>query len=33
LYFTWLVGIGFAVLAGVVSALWLEAQEEQKKSD
>jgi cyd operon protein YbgT len=26
-YFTWVLGLGFAVLFAVVNALWLEAQE------
>lgn len=26
-YFTWVLGIGFAVLFAIVNALWLEAQE------
>jgi cyd operon protein YbgT len=28
-YFTWILGLGFAVLLAVVNALWLEAQETQ----
>ncbi|MDD5176815.1 MAG: cytochrome bd-I oxidase subunit CydX [Sterolibacterium sp.] len=31
-YFSWILGLGFAVLLAVVNALWLEAQEEQKAS-
>ncbi len=31
-YFTWILGLGFAVLLAVVNALWLEAQEDQKTS-
>ncbi|HQX05825.1 cytochrome bd-I oxidase subunit CydX [Zoogloea sp.] len=27
-YFTWVLGLGFAVLLALVNALWLEAQEE-----
>ena len=27
-YFTWILGIGFAVLLAVVNALWLEAQDD-----
>jgi cyd operon protein YbgT len=27
-YFTWVLGLGFAVLLSVVNALWLEAQDE-----
>ena len=30
-YFTWLLGLGFAVLVGIVSALWLEAQDANEK--
>ena len=32
-YFSWILGLGFAVLLAVVNALWLEAeaQEEQSK--
>ncbi|WP_306607817.1 cytochrome bd-I oxidase subunit CydX [Azonexus sp.] len=30
-YFTWILGLGFALLLAVVNALWYEAQEE--KSD
>lgn len=26
-YFTWVLGLGFAVLFAIVNALWLEAQE------
>jgi cyd operon protein YbgT len=26
-YFTWILGLGFAVLLSIVNALWLEAQE------
>ncbi|MDD2989493.1 MAG: cytochrome bd-I oxidase subunit CydX [Zoogloea sp.] len=26
-YFTWVLGLGFAVLLALVNALWLEAQE------
>lgn len=29
-YFTWVLGLGFAVLLAVVNALWLEAQDEKK---
>ncbi len=28
-YFTWVLGLGFAVLLAIVNALWLEAQLEQ----
>lgn len=31
-YFSWILGLGFAVLLAVVNALWLEAQDEQDKS-
>ena len=27
-YFTWLLGLGFAVLLCIVSAMWLEAQDD-----
>lgn len=27
-YFTWILGLGFAVLLAVVNALWLEAQDD-----
>lgn len=30
-YFTWILGLGFAVLLAVVNALWLEAQEELRQ--
>lgn len=26
-YFTWILGLGFAVLLSIVNALWFEAQE------
>ena len=29
-YFSWILGLGFAVLLAVVNALWFEAQEERK---
>jgi len=29
-YFTWILGLGFAVLLAIVNALWLEAQDEKK---
>ena len=32
-YFSWILGLGFAVLLAVVNALWLEAQEDQKTSE
>jgi cyd operon protein YbgT len=28
-YFTWILGLGFAVLLAIVNALWLEAQDEK----
>ena len=31
-YFSWMLGLGFAVLFAVVNALWLEAQEDQNIS-
>lgn len=27
-YFTWIIGLGFAVLLGILSAMWLEVQDE-----
>ncbi len=27
-YFTWILGLGFAVLLAIVNALWLEAQDD-----
>ena len=27
-YFTWILGLGFAVLLDIVNAMWLEAQDE-----
>ncbi len=27
-YFTWILGLGFAVLLAILNALWYEAQEE-----
>ncbi len=29
-YFTWVLGLGFALLLAVVNALWFEAQESAK---
>ena len=29
-YFTWILGIGFAVAAAIVNALWLEFDDEKK---
>ena len=29
-YFTWVLGLGFAVLLAIVNALWLEAQLEDE---
>ena len=28
-YFTWILGLGFAVLLAIVNAMWLESQDEQ----
>lgn len=28
-YFTWVLGLGFALLLAIVNALWFEAQEEK----
>jgi cyd operon protein YbgT len=30
-YFTWVLGLGFAVLLAIVNALWLENQEHESK--
>ena len=30
-YFTWMLGLGFAVLFAIVNALWLESQEDHGK--
>jgi len=32
-YFTWLLGIGFAVLFAIMNAMWLESQEDRKKEE
>ena len=32
-YFTWILGLGFAVLLAIVNALWLEAQDDAKPPD
>ncbi len=32
-YFTWMLGLGFAVLFAIVNALWLESQEGYEKPD
>ena len=32
-YFTWVLGLGFAVLLAVLNALWLEAQDAQNAQD
>jgi cyd operon protein YbgT len=29
-YFTWVLGLGFAVLLAVLNAMWFEAQESRK---
>ncbi len=31
-YFTWILGLGFAVLLAILNALWLEAQDEREKN-
>ena len=31
-YFTWILGLGFAVLLAIVNAMWLEAQDEQQEN-
>ncbi len=31
-YFAWVLGLGFAVLLAIMNALWLENEEERKKS-
>jgi cyd operon protein YbgT len=30
-YFTWVLGLGFAVLLAILNALWFEAQDAQDK--
>jgi cyd operon protein YbgT len=30
-YFTWVLGLGFAVLLGILNALWFEAQDERDR--
>lgn len=30
-YFTWVLGLGFAVLLAIVNALWLEHQDEKQQ--
>lgn len=32
-YFTWILGLGFAILLAIVNALWLEAQDEINPPD
>ena len=32
-YFTWMLGIGFAVLFAIVNAMWLEAQENKQEDN
>ena len=32
-YFTWVLGLGFAVLLAVLNALWFEAQDAQNAQD
>jgi len=29
-YFTWVLGLGFAVLLSIVNALWMESQDERR---
>lgn len=31
-YFTWIVGLGFALLLSIVGALWLEIQDDAEKT-
>jgi cyd operon protein YbgT len=31
-YFTWILGLGFAVLLAIVNAMWLEAQDDANDS-
>lgn len=31
-YFTWILGLGFAVLLAIVNALWLEAQDDTNEN-
>ncbi len=31
-YFTWILGLGFAVLLAIVNALWLEAQDDANEN-
>ncbi|WP_374518122.1 cytochrome bd-I oxidase subunit CydX [Undibacterium squillarum] len=30
-YFTWILGLGFAVMLAILNALWLESQDERRK--
>lgn len=30
-YFTWILGLGFAVLLSIVNAMWLESQDEREQ--
>lgn len=32
-YFTWILGLGFAVIFALVNALWLESQMERASAD
>lgn len=32
-YFTWILGLGFAVLLAIVNAMWLESQDEQQEAE
>lgn len=31
-YFTWVLGVGFAVFLAILNAMWVENEEERKKS-
>jgi cyd operon protein YbgT len=30
-YFTWILGLGFAVMLAILNALWLESQDERRQ--
>ena len=32
-YFTWVLGLGFAVTLAVLNAMWLEARQERQRRD
>jgi cytochrome bd-I ubiquinol oxidase subunit X len=32
-YFTWVLGVGFAVLLAILNALWGETEEERKRAN